>query len=77
MTCFKFIFKKGWSKIKEKINTLKDKLNKELENKNLCDQEVIKISQELDQLILEYYYNNDNILPDNDNSSWFLRHFSI
>ncbi|MBC8587327.1 aspartyl-phosphate phosphatase Spo0E family protein [Paratissierella segnis] len=55
--------------MKEKINTLKDKLNKELENKNLCDQEVIKISQELDQLILEYYYNNDNILPDNDNSS--------
>lgn len=41
--------------ILDKINAVKAILNKELESKNISDEQVIRISQKLDILILEYY----------------------
>lgn len=38
----------------EKITDLKERLNRELESKELNDKEVLKISQELDKFISEY-----------------------
>ncbi len=57
--------------IKDKINDLRDKLNKEMGKRCPNDEEILKISQELDLLIVEYY-NNINILTENDNISWFI-----
>lgn len=57
--------------IKDKINDLRDKLNKEMGKRCPNDEKILKISQELDLLIVEYY-NNINILTENDNISWFI-----
>lgn len=40
----------------DKINLIKYILNKELESRDLDDEVIIKISQELDSLIADYYY---------------------
>lgn len=37
-----------------KINNLKQRLDKELETKNLDCKEILEISQQLDELIVEY-----------------------
>lgn len=39
----------------DKINQVRDSLHKQLESKNIDDKEILKISQELDELIKEYY----------------------
>ena len=57
--------------IKEKIDCLREKLNKLLEEKDKNIEEILRVSQELDLLILKYYTNNGDIntLPnDNKNS---------
>lgn len=40
------------------IQELKEKLNKRLLTESLASDNVIKLSQELDKLILEYYKSN-------------------
>lgn len=58
--------------IKEKIDCLREKLNKLLEEKDKNIEEILRVSQELDLLILKYYTNNGDIntLPnDNKNSA--------
>jgi len=40
------------------IINLKEKLNKMLETENTNAERVLELSQELDKLILEYYYSN-------------------
>lgn len=44
--------------IKEKIDCLREKLNKLLEEKDKNIEEILRVSQELDLLILKYYTNN-------------------
>lgn len=39
----------------DKINLIKTILNKELESRDLNDEVIMKISQELDSLIVDYY----------------------
>ncbi|MBZ2175439.1 aspartyl-phosphate phosphatase Spo0E family protein [Schnuerera sp. xch1] len=43
--------------LKDKIDILKDLLNKQLDSKDFDREEILKISQELDICILEYYKN--------------------
>ena len=55
----------------DKINHLRDKLNKLLESKLTSDDNVLNLSRELDLLIIDFYYdNNDNdgdtIITDNE-----------
>ena len=40
--------------LKQKIEVLREKLNKELEAKGPDNEQVLKLSQELDELIVEY-----------------------
>lgn len=52
--------------MKDKINYLREKLNKLLETKLPNDEEVLKLSEELDLLLIEYYNNIDtDIITDN------------
>ena len=39
----------------DRINQVRDSLHKRLEYKDIDDKEILKISQELDELIKEYY----------------------
>lgn len=43
----------------DKINYLRDKLNKLLESKLTSDDNVLDLSRELDLLIIDFYYDND------------------
>lgn len=43
----------------DNINSLKATLNKELESKDLQHSKIIKLSQELDKLILDYHNTKD------------------
>ena len=54
------MFMEGVTNILDKINTLKSILNKELESKNVSDEEIIIISQKLDRLITDYYNSSGN-----------------
>lgn len=56
--------------IKLKIKSLREKLNNEINEKSILNAgEILRISQELDLLILEYYNKNHiNILPESDNN---------
>ena len=63
--------------MKDKINTLRNELNKLLESKSINDDHVIKISHELDLLILEYYNNGNNkdgesIQSESEKRYWFI-----
>ena len=56
----------------DKIELLREKLNKRIEENRLNDDETIKLSQELDILIVEYYNsigytNKESLLPENEN----------
>ena len=52
----------------KKINKLKEKINRELENKLPIHEDVVKLSQELDLILLEYYNrNNMKVKPNNEN----------
>lgn len=51
----------------DKINNLRDKLNKLLESKLTIDDNVLDLSRELDLLIIDFYYHNDDDDDDNDN----------
>lgn len=42
----------------EEINQLKEILNKQVENCSLDNEAILAISQNLDELILEYYKNS-------------------
>lgn len=44
----------------DKINEVRDQLNKQLELKSTSCKEILKISQKLDELINEYYMNEMN-----------------
>ncbi len=46
--------------LKKRIEELREKLNKALETKLPNDEYVLKLSQELDKLIVSYYKNEDN-----------------
>lgn len=55
----------------DKINNLRDKLNKLLESKLTSDDNVLNLSRELDLLIIDFYYDNDDdsddtIITDNE-----------
>ena len=61
----------------KKIEFLREKLYHEIDSSTLLNDEVIKLSQELDLLILEYYNrviqdNDDLLLPEYDKGSWFI-----
>lgn len=51
----------------DKINYLRDKLNKLLESKLTSDDNVLNLSRELDLLIIDFYYHNEDDDNDNDN----------
>ena len=44
----------------DKINYLRDQLNKLLESKLTIDDNVLNLSRELDSLIVDFYYDNDD-----------------
>lgn len=50
----------------DKVNLIKSTLNKELETRDLNDEVIIKISQKLDTLIVEYY---NSIIGDKTNTN--------
>ncbi len=50
----------------DKVNLIKSILNKELETRDLNDEVIIKISQKLDTLIVEYY---NSIIGDKTNTN--------
>lgn len=47
----------------DKVNLIKSILNKELESKNLSDESIVQISQELDSLIVDYYKSTTGDSP--------------
>jgi hypothetical protein len=42
-------------KMKRKINKIREKLYKEMQSKEMAHENIIEISEELDQLIIKYY----------------------
>lgn len=52
--------------IDKKIEYLKSKLNNGLENKHLNDEEILRLSKELDLLINEYYNNIKKATPSSE-----------
>ena len=66
--------------MKEKINLLREKLHYLLKTKFPNDIEIVEVSQELDKLILEYYYDEKNlnhILANTDQDGWFFTDIGI
>lgn len=45
----------GGSLVLDKVEKIREKLNKQVNFKNINTKEVLKISKELDEAILEYY----------------------
>lgn len=45
--------------MKRKINKIREKLHKEMESKEIIHENVIEISEELDQLINQYYLQEE------------------
>ena len=41
--------------LKKEISEMKNQLYHLIENKELCDQSVIKLSQQIDNIIIQYY----------------------
>ncbi|CAK7030892.1 aspartyl-phosphate phosphatase Spo0E family protein [Tissierella carlieri] len=41
--------------MKRKINKIREKLYKEMQSKEMAHENIIEISEELDQLIIKYY----------------------
>lgn len=50
----------------KKINELKKDLNQAVEKKGLHSEEILGLSRELDELIVEYYKENQDILKKNN-----------
>lgn len=45
--------------MKRKINKVREKLHKEIESKEILHENIIEISKELDELIIQYYLQEE------------------
>lgn len=47
--------------MKGKINEMREKLHKEMESKNSCHEKIVEMSECLDNLIIEYYEEQNKL----------------